>query len=199
MTSPPQRLRLFVAAPVPVSHLARVHEVTAGLRARWPRARWMEVANQHLTLKFLGSTALDLLDEVRAVLAGASRRHEPATVRLSGLGVFPSPRRARVLWVGIDDPRDLLGSLARDLPAAFEPLGYEPEKRPFRAHLTLARFRDPVPMGDDLADLDLDDLAPFAIDQVALFRSHLHPKGARYEVLQSFPLGRSTRRPLEGQ
>ena len=194
-----QRLRLFVAAPVPESHLARVHEVTAGLRARWPRARWMEPANQHVTLKFLGATDVDALDDVTAAVAGAVRRHEPAPVRLSALGVFPGPRRARVLWVGLDDPRDLLGSLAADLAAAFEPLGYEREKREFRPHLTLARFREPVRMANDLADLALDDLAPFSVAEIGLFRSHLHPRGARYEELQRFPLGRSTAQQLEGQ
>ena len=192
MTSP--NLRLFVAVSLPRSHLERVAEATQDLRARWPAARWMKTENQHITLKFLGSTPPERVDGVRAATRDVARNHEASAVALSDLGVFPGPRRARVLWIGLDDPGDLLTSLARALDAALQPLGYEPEKRPFHPHLTLARFRTPERLGGDLPVLGLD-LEPVVIESVELFRSHLHPKGARYEVLESFPLLPSARHP----
>ena len=185
MTSP--NLRLFVAVSLPVGHLERVEAATEDLRALWPAARWMKRENQHVTLKFLGSTPPERLDDVRDAVARVARGHEAQTVELSQLGIFPGPRRARVLWIGLHDPGQLLASLAGALDAALEPLGYEPEKREFHPHLTLARFRTPEPIAGDLPALQFD-LAPFVVDRVELFRSHLHPKGARYEVLESFPL-----------
>lgn len=179
-------LRLFVAVSLPQEHLDRVRDEIAPLRARWSEARWMKIENQHVTLKFLGSTPPERLDDVRAAVRGVVSVHGPATIALSGLGAFPGPRRARVLWVGLDDPAELLASLARGLDDALEPLGYRVEKRAFHPHLTLARWRTPQRIAE-LPELRLD-LPPFAVEKVELFRSHLHPKGARYEVLEAWPL-----------
>ena len=183
------RLRLFVAVSLPERHLERVAEATEPLRARWPRARWTNPASQHVTLKFLGSTPSDLLDEVTEVVRRSAERHPPGTLSLGPLGVFPSRGRARVLWIGLEDPGLTLPALAEDLARSFEPLGFEVEKRPFRSHLTLARFREPDRITEPLPDPGLGDLEPFEVSSVELFRSHLHPKGARYEVIASCPLG----------
>lgn len=183
-------LRLFVAVSVPEGHLKRIQEEALDLRARWPEARWMKRENQHVTLKFLGSTAPASLDDVRTAVASVAGDHRAATMNVSGLGIFPGPRRARVLWVGIDDPEELLASLARSLDEALEPLGYRTEKRAFHPHLTLARWRTPQRIAGDLPELDLD-LPAFVVEEVELFRSHLHPKGARYEVLEAFALSPS--------
>lgn len=79
-------------------------------------------------------------------------------------------------------------SLAAELVRGFEPLGYEPEKRSFTPHLTLARFKVPARLEDQLASVTLPEAEPFVVDTLELFRSHLHPKGARYEVLDRIPL-----------
>ena len=192
MTS--EKLRLFVAVAIPREQLERVREQASELRARWPQARWTESANQHVTLKFLGWTAREQVDDVRTAIGTAAARHRPADLRLAGLGIFPGPRRARVLWVGLEDPEQMLTSLAGDLEDLLEPLGFRSEKRPFHPHLTLARFRSPERIAE-LPHLDLN-LPPFALGSVELFRSHLHPRGARYEVLESFALGPGRR--LEG-
>ena len=187
--TPSANLRLFVAISIPPGHLERLHTATEDLRARWPTARWLEPENQHVTLKFLGSTLPELVDEVRAAVRQSVAGREPASVRLSDLGVFPGPRRARVLWVGLEDPEDLLVSVAGALEAALEPLGFRPEQRRFHPHLTLARFRTPERITGGLPALELD-LESIVVDALGLFRSHLHPKGARYEVLETFALER---------
>lgn len=187
--TPSGRLRLFVAASVPGPLLAQLERATSPLRERWPSARWAPVANQHVTLKFLGSVDEGLLDPVRAAAATVALGHRASELRLGLPGVFPSRRRAKVLWIGIDDPHELLSSLAHDLESHLAQLGFPAEGRVFRPHLTLARFKDPVRVGAELPPLDLYDAHAFKIDRVDLFRSHLHPKGARYEILESFPLG----------
>ena len=183
-----ERLRLFVAALVPEPHLVAVDERIASFRAKLRNARWIPVANQHLTLKFLGSTPGDRLDAIARVCDMVAASHAPAELALGGLGGFPSRSRIRVLWVGVEDSAQLLGRIAADLDRAFEPLGYAPEDRPYTAHLTLARFKLPVPLREGLPDLDLADLEHFVVDRIVLFRSRLSPKGARYEPLGEFPL-----------
>ena len=97
--------------------------------------------------------------------------------------------RARVLWVGLDDPAGLLAALARDLEAALVPLGFEAEPRAFTPHLTLARFKPPASVAGVLSDEPRVTAPSFEVGHLALYRSHLHPKGARYEVLATIPLG----------
>ena len=184
----PERIRLFVAVSIPRSHLEHIEREIAGFKEKVTNARWSAIENQHVTLKFLGPTPSDRLDEVSQVCSMVAIGRKPASVRLTGIGAFPSRTRVRVLWVGLDDPDEVMAGLAADLDKSLEPLGYAAEARAFTPHLTLARFRIPVPFKSGLPEIDTSTLDPFPIDELHLFRSHLSPKGARYEVLESFPL-----------
>lgn len=180
-------LRLFLAVSVPGPQLDWVSERVGELRARWPEARWIPPENQHVTLKFLGSTDPAQLGYVVAAGEAVAAGRGAASLTLRDLGVFPSARRARVLWVGFEDPQGLLACLARDLDDRLAGLGFEPEKRPYSPHLTIARFKRPTAIGE------LPPLAgvpkPFDLRRFALWRSRLSPKGATYERLFSFSLG----------
>lgn len=181
------RLRLFVGVSIPTGHLERIDEQIAPFKQKAVNARWIDLENQHITLKFLGSTPEDRRDDIERTCSMVAASHESAPVRLTHTGGFPSQTRVRVLWVGIDDPQGLLSRAASDLDQVFEPLGYAPEGRAFTPHLTLCRFKIPVPMRSGLPPIDLSDLGAFEIDRLELFRSHLSPKGARYESLATFP------------
>ena len=186
MTRSGERWRLFVATPVPYERLAELERETELLRERWPDARWIPPANQHVTLRFLGATPLGLLAPLGEVLGATAARARPEEISLRGFGAFPTAARARVLWAGIDDPAGLLSGLARSLDDALKGLGFEPEERDYTPHLTLARFRSPV----RLAELPAHDpaLEPFSVTEMILYRSHTSPKGARYEPLAHYPL-----------
>jgi 2'-5' RNA ligase len=183
----PKPLRLFVAADVPDGHLDAIEIATEELRDRLPNARWTSRTNRHVTLKFLGSTDPDLIDDVQGAVGAAAGAETASELELTELGAFPSIKRARVLWVGLADPSETLGRLARRLDENLAPLGFEAEKRAFTAHLTLARLKAPAPI-DPLPAVDLTGLGPFALDRVVLWRSHLSPKGATYERLGEYPL-----------
>ncbi|HEX2049736.1 MAG TPA: RNA 2',3'-cyclic phosphodiesterase [Actinomycetota bacterium] len=182
------RVRLFAAVRVPDEHQRVVDEAVAPLRARVAGARWTPPESRHVTVKFVGYLDAGLVDDALAAVASCARRQGASDVRLSELGAFPGPRRARVLWAGLDDPDSLLARLAADLDDAFEPLGVEPERRAFTPHLTLARFREPARLDGMLPVLPRAGLPPFRVADVELFRSHLSPRGARYESLARVPL-----------
>ena len=184
-------LRLFVAVTIPEEHRQLVDQRVAPVRKHLAGARWVPIENQHVTCKFLGATPADRLEAVISVCSMIAAGREPTELRLTRVGAFPSSKTVRVLWVGLDDPAGLLQGLARDLDEAFEPLGYAPEARRFTPHLTLARFRTPAKLGS-LPELALDDLQPFRIDSVSLYRSRLSPAGARYERMERFHLGGGT-------
>lgn len=181
------RLRLFVAVDVPVDVLELVERVAKPLQSSIEGARWTARAGRHITVKFLGYTDAGLLDELKRALAGCSG-HAPTPIRLAGLGAFPSAKRARVVWAGIDDLEGLLAGLAAGVSRALEPLGFEPEKRSFSPHLTLARLRAPGSVEAALAAAPTLASRPFEAGSFALYRSLLHPRGARYQRLCEFRL-----------
>lgn len=183
-----EKLRLFAAVRVPEEHRRRIDHSTRALREALPRARWVSLENQHVTLKFLGWTPSDRLGALAEVFEIAAAGRARSECSIAQLGAFPRARRARVLWVGLDDPAALLSGLATDLEASLEPLGYRREERPFTPHLTLARFKVPQRVEHLLPQLP-DDLPPFPVDRLELFRSRLHPTGARYEPIACYELG----------
>ncbi len=181
-----ERVRLFVAVDVPDAMQAIADQAVSPLRERFPEGRWTNPESRHVTLKFLGWTPAHAVDAVGEVVGAVGRSHGSGQVSLGRIGGFPTLRRARVLWIGLDDPAGLLARLAGDLDRALEPLGYVPEARAFTPHLTLARFKVPVRLGKGAPEVGAAE--PFEVEEVHLYRSRLHPSGARYEVLESFPL-----------
>lgn len=177
-----EKLRLFVAVDIPKPLLDAIDDAIQPLRKKWPKGRWTPTANQHVTLKFLGWTLSDRFDELCSACNSVAERHLPAEIAIRELGSFPSKKRMRVLWVGLDDPNDLLKQVARDLDTGLEPLGFAPEEREFTPHLTLARFKMPQRLDEPLPSLDVT-LDPFQIEELVLYRSHLSPKGPRYEAV----------------
>lgn len=180
-------LRLFVAADVPEQVRSLVADAVAPLRARFPKARWVPVQNQHVTLKFLGATWPRLVEWVTASIGDIAAEHEAFETHVIGLGAFPNDRRARVLWAGLDDPRSGFAGLAASLDEALA-REFKPEKRPFTPHLTVARFDPQVALGD------LPPVAspPFAVDRIVVYRSHLRRPAPVYEALATFGLGRGS-------
>ncbi len=96
-------LRLFAAVEIPEQVRGALAESVTPLRERFPKARWVPLENQHVTVKFLGSTWPRLVEWVPETISGVAGRHAPFTTRVEGLGAFPKARTARVLWAGLDD------------------------------------------------------------------------------------------------
>jgi 2'-5' RNA ligase len=180
-------LRLFVAVEVPEDAKRVVAEAVAPWREEFPRARWAPLENWHVTLKFLGSTWPRLMEWVMETVRDVAVRAAPFESRLSGLGSFPSPRRARVVWAGLDDGAGAMAGIAGALDEALA-REFRAERRAFRPHLTVARSDPPLRLPESFGDSVLE-AEPFTVGRLVLFRSHLRRPAPRYEPLQSFPLG----------
>ncbi|HXF56525.1 MAG TPA: RNA 2',3'-cyclic phosphodiesterase [Actinomycetota bacterium] len=183
-------LRLFVAVDVPEAVRRGLARTVEPFRGRVPGARWTRPEGWHVTLKFLGSTWPRLLEEVKEALRKAAGGAAPFETRLTEVGVFPGPGRARVIWAGLADSEGRFGPLVRALDELLA-AHFRVEKRAFTPHLTLARVDPPVDLraaAPELLGLRVDS-EPFAVDRLVLYRSHLSPAGARYEPLHAVPLG----------
>jgi RNA 2',3'-cyclic 3'-phosphodiesterase len=182
-------VRLFVAIDVPDAIKDAIErDVVDRLREALPGARWTRPEGRHLTLKFLGEVADERVGAIGEALSSAAARHERFDAAFDVVGGFPSVRRPRVLWVGIGEGSDALAALAADVADVLQPLGFPGEDRPFRGHFTLARFPKPQII-QALPDVTVPE-ASFAVEELVLFRSQLHPKGARYTALERFTLAR---------
>jgi 2'-5' RNA ligase len=178
-------LRLFAAVEIPEDIRGALAEAVLPVRERFPKARWVPIQNQHVTVKFLGSTYPRLVEWVTGSISTVAGQHAPFPTRVEGLGAFPSGRRVRVLWAGLDDGDGPLERLAAALDEALA-REFAPEKRAFTPHLTVARFDPPAPL--DPMEVAFES-EPFEIDRIVLFRSHLRRPAPVYEPLGIFPLG----------
>ena len=182
----PKPLRLFLAVDIPRRAKDEVDRTVDPLRERYPDAKWVRPENWHVTVRFLGRTLPDMLDGVREASRAAASQVRKFAVELRGLGVFPRPTSARVLWVGLEDEGGLKAlAVALDRELARE---FPPEKRPFSAHLTVARFNPTVRIDPAELNAVAPEPSPFRVGELVLFRSHLSPKGARYEPVERFAL-----------
>lgn len=194
-------MRLFIALEIPEPVRREVARRVAGLRERLPRARWVDPEMLHVTLAFLGETAPDKVPALAAKLREACAPHPTLDLRLASGGTFPPKRPARVAWIGMQAPEDLAAVQAAVVGAAVEAVGFEPEERPFRAHVTLARCDPPWPRDavEKFAAAFPGEVGqPFVADRIVLMQSKLSPKGARYTVVEAFPLEAPGEAPGEG-
>jgi 2'-5' RNA ligase len=172
--------RLFVALDVP----AAVRDTLVALREDdLDGARWTKPEQLHCTLRFLGDTPEDQVPEIKAALA----RIDVPLLRLDldGLTAFPSRRRPRVLVARITPTEEMM-NLQRHIEAAVQELGFEPENRPFRPHVTVARLKraDARAVHHWLRVHTVE--AAFEADAFHLYASVLEPSGAIHERLASF-------------
>jgi RNA 2',3'-cyclic 3'-phosphodiesterase len=187
--------RLFVAVPLREAARVAVAEVVERIRAGEPEGRgvrWVRLDGLHITLRFLGPTAEERVADVAAAVAGAARGVEPFAIRIAGADAFPPIGRPRTLWLDLDQGVDDLAALAARLDDALVGAGWERERRPFRAHLTLARA-DGVRAGPAtvaalrIAAADLAIESP--IDRIILFESITGSGRARYVDRANVALG----------
>ncbi len=189
-------LRLFVALEPPGLVRRRLATIQSELKRAAGRyaaeVKWVDPENIHLTLQFLGAVPEERTGDVKRALDEAAAAASPLALEVKGAGGFPNARRPRVLWAGIAGDLAPLAALAAGLGGRLAPLGFPPEDRPFSAHLTLGRARDPhgVPgLAPALGGASNGPGAPWRAHEVILFQSHLSPKGPRYEALARAALG----------
>ena len=182
-------LRAFIAIDLPPAVKAALADVAATLDGRVPRGtvRWVRPEQMHLTLRFLGDTPADQLPALAAALDTLAAGRAPFILHLTEVGCFPNMRRPRVVWVGLGGAEEKLAALVGGLEAALRPLGWPPEDKPFRAHLTLGRVRDErAAQGVDWSAAVPPLRVPVAA--VHLIESQLRPEGPLYTVRHSSTL-----------
>jgi RNA 2',3'-cyclic 3'-phosphodiesterase len=178
------RVRAFLALPLPDEQrrLLAAHLEECARRA--PGYRWVPPANLHLTLRFLGSVEVSRLERLREGLRQV--RLPSYELGLDGRGSFGSRGTPRVVWLGLETGREGCEAVAGAVEAECRAAGLEPESRPFRAHVTLARARPASPRLPELPPPPR--LEPWTVADFVLYESRLGGPAATYVELERYRL-----------
>jgi RNA 2',3'-cyclic 3'-phosphodiesterase len=174
--------RLFVAVDLPEAHHVALQQlVDPTLEARWTPSH-----QAHMTLCFLGDQPEEIVPEVDHALMQVDC--DAIMARPAGVNVFPSRRKPRVLFAGIQDGAGLI-RLQRDVQEVLSPF-VEPDPKPYHPHVTLARLKHPQPrqVRAYLSTHASFQLEPFVVDAFHLYHSQRHPSGALHRRLKSYRL-----------
>jgi 2'-5' RNA ligase len=186
-------MRLFLAVDPPPSAVRDLTRALAPLRDAPGAPRWTTPDRWHVTLQFLGEVPAPVAGPLQDAVAPAVAAAPPMSLQVAGAGRFGSRRRPAVCWAGLAGDVGELTALADRLGAAVRTVGIRTEDRPFRAHLTLGRWRPGQPADPALPDRLAGYRGPaWPVTEVVLWRSRLGPTPS-YERLAAWPV--TTRTP----
>jgi 2'-5' RNA ligase len=191
----PERYRLFIAIALPEAVRHAIEKAQNGLRAALPAKsiRWARSDQFHLTMRFLGGVEAQRVDRLNEAVRRACAGAGVLQLRAARIGVFPGPRRPRVVWTGVDDRDGRLAKLQRSIEAVTSAFTDEPPQDTFTGHVTLARCRD-ISRADasTLATLvqamENRSFGDWTADGVDIIRSQPTPQGSRYTTLATIDL-----------
>jgi RNA 2',3'-cyclic 3'-phosphodiesterase len=181
--------RLFLAIPTPDPVRERMAHLVERLGGRgWP-VRWTDPEQAHLTLHFIGEVESSQAELLRLALPTEAARHAPFALTTGKLGLFPTDRKPRVIWLGLDGDFEPMRALYGDLGAMLARYEFPVEQRPLAPHLTLGRVRDQptraaeMEISTTVRGWQAGEPLAMPVEEVVLYRSHLSKDGARYEPI----------------
>lgn len=185
-------IRAFLAFELPPAIKEQVRHVSEELKRSKMDVRWVRPENIHLTVVFLGNVREGDISAMAREIEHVSCGFHPFEICLKGIGIFPDRRRPRVLWVGYDGDIERMATLREVLYERLMPFEIKEEKRQFKPHLTLGRFRNPGrrrTLLDDVIKQHEGLSSPsFKAGELVLFKSELRPQGPEYTKLYSWPM-----------
>ena len=175
-------VRAFIAIPCP----ADVKEEITGIQKEIKTLgdlKLVEPDNIHLTLRFLGEIDAGTIDKISERLDSLSETGG-FEISLKGLGVFPKPSYARVIWVGVENGAERIEELHGKIESELKTLGFSGEKE-FSSHFTIARVKsiDKSKLIEILNKNSKREFGSFPADRIELMKSELTPMGPRYSLL----------------
>jgi len=185
----PPNIRTFIALELPPSVISLLDNVQEDLKSMQLQAKWVRPENIHLTLKFLGNINPGDIDIIGGAMMDTVDDFAAIDLVAGGVGVFPGIKRPRVIWVGLGGQIQSLFAMQRVLEDNLATLGFKKEKRSFKGHLTLGRFKQTVNPNTirqimrEYANLSSEE---FTARRIILFKSDLRPTGAVYSQLMNF-------------
>ena len=191
-----EQIRSFIAIELPDELKLGLSQLEARLKSgKQPWIKWVDPYSIHLTLKFLGNIAVDMIGEITRAMEAAVQGMSPFDLEVKDLGAFPNLKRVQVVWVGISGEADKLSQLQKRIESNLSSLGFAPESRQFTPHLTLARLRNQASLeerqrlGQLVANTKFEVAYVIKVAAISLMKSQLTREGAIYSRISSAGLG----------
>ena len=184
--------RIFTALDISEEARRKVSGYIAELRAKFSNVRvgWERDEKLHLTLKFLGDIDETRLRDLTEAVSETAKQISEFKLQISNTGAFPSKKKARVLWLGIADEKGSLQKLNEILENECKRKGIAEETRNFKAHLTIARLREPH-QSKELIENHLQnefESDKFTVSGITIYESQLQKSGSIYTKYKNINL-----------
>ena len=175
--------RLFAAIALSPETRSELSRLTCGL----PGARWIDQANMHLTIRFIGEVDGNRALDVASFLQTVSIPKFDLTI--SGIGLFGDKKRPKVIWAGVQPCAELM-RLNQKLEIGLQRMGFAPDSRKYHPHVTLAKLKNTTTHD---ARLFCENHAFFrlptqSVNGFVLFESHLSSHGSQYDAIAHYAL-----------
>jgi 2'-5' RNA ligase len=188
-------MRTFVAIDFSPQIRGKIGEIIEYFKTQTPdyALKWVEPQNLHMTIKFLGEVSEGHLRTIKDVLSDTLEGRSAFEIEVTGMGMYPSTQKPRVIWLGVEGSEPLK-DIHQSLDQALQKASIPPDKRGLSPHLTIARVRRNVEtlivqdIGKTLSQFKIDSLGKCTIDRIVLYKSTLTPSGPIYDPLLSIPL-----------
>ena len=188
-----KNIRAFLAIDPPEDILQAMSRLQEKLKREISgRISWTKPQGQHLTLKFFGDISSEDVKNICTAVQNRIVSEPKLNLKVENMGVFPDARRPRLIWCGVTGDSEKLSIIQKQLDSDFAGIGFPREDRPFRAHLTLGRIKDPsglTGISEALTKYSAFAAGKFNCTELILFQSKLSPQGAIYTKLAEFALG----------
>jgi RNA 2',3'-cyclic 3'-phosphodiesterase len=181
------KIRTFIAFDIPTEIREHISTFTEKLRKSHADVKWVNAKNIHITLKFLGDVAENLISEVANQVNDSIEAIKPFEIQIIGSGAFPNYKKPRIIWIGAQSPNNLLQSVASSLETNLAQLGFDKEDRPYAPHLTIGRVKSLSGIHDVVNQLQENenyDFGKYLSNEIIVMRSDLKPSGPIYTPLQ---------------
>lgn len=188
-----EKLRLFIGIELPLSIQTALGDAQFVLKKVNTDVKWVETRNIHLTLKFLGYIQMNKIDLIKEKTRDAVKGFSPFEASISkNIDVFPNIKNIRVLWVGIEEGKEIIQKIQMQIEDNLERIDIEKEERKFTPHLTIGRLKSTKSKESLLEQIEkthFDKAHRMRISKITLFQSTLTRKGPVYKILSEVNLG----------
>ena len=188
--NPSKTIRTFIAIKIPkVYEIVHVLE-QAKTAIHQAKIKWVDEANMHLTLKFLGDTPFEMIQPINDTLKPIIGKHPITQLQFNSIGCFGAQKNPKVIILG-GNQNPILLALQADIEQALIPFGFQPEDRKFTMHITLGRIKEISNiqnLHDFIKTVSISSIPLISMENVIFYESILQPTGPQYKPIAVFQL-----------
>ncbi len=184
-------MRLFISIEIPDKIKKTIDKMTDKLKMKLTPIKWVENKNLHLTLKFIGWTDDDKVGKLTGIVEKTVKGYGSFNVTLAGMGVFPTVKSPRVIWIGMLEGAEKVKALGERIEDAVSKEGFREEEREYTPHLTIGRIKEKIdvePLCGFMEKNKDSSFGGFSVDHISVMKSTLRRTGPIYEEIGQIKL-----------